>query len=337
MTSPETGRQYSFTRFGAFLFGLTLLAVFLLVARHFGEDEELFATLSRTRPLWLILALVFQAGTYLCYTSIWHASLRRMNAPVPFKRLIPLSIAKLFMDQIAPSAGLGGSLLVMRSLSRSRVPKSSAAAALLVGLAGYYVAYTILFGVALTIVAAFGAIRPWMLLVAIGFGFIVLGFAIIILLEWSGALSAILPRRLRGWRSLRPFFDALRMAPAAFAQDWTLLLEASIFASGIFILDIMSLWAILQALAIPLSLPFVAASFMVAAVAGTIGMIPGGLGIFEGSQTGMLVFFGLSIENALAATLILRGFTYWLPLLPGIFIVRREFQEKNPADSETAG
>jgi uncharacterized membrane protein YbhN (UPF0104 family) len=33
---------------------------------------------------------------------------------------------------------------------------------------------------------------------------------------------------------------------------------------------------------------------------------------------------GVSVEAALAATLLLRGFTFWLPMLPGMWLVRRE-------------
>jgi uncharacterized membrane protein YbhN (UPF0104 family) len=51
--------------------------------------------------------------------------------------------------------------------------------------------------------------------------------------------------------------------------------------------------------------------------------VPLGLGAFEGTSTAMLRLFGVPFEAALAATLLLRGFTLWLPLLPGLVITRR--------------
>ena len=33
---------------------------------------------------------------------------------------------------------------------------------------------------------------------------------------------------------------------------------------------------------------------------------------------------GIAVEAALAATLLLRGFTFWLPMLPGVWLARRE-------------
>jgi hypothetical protein len=41
----------------------------------------------------------------------------------------------------------------------------------------------------------------------------------------------------------------------------------------------------------------------------------------------MLALLGLPLEAAVATTMILRGFTYWLPMLPGLFIARHELKE----------
>jgi hypothetical protein len=39
---------------------------------------------------------------------------------------------------------------------------------------------------------------------------------------------------------------------------------------------------------------------------------------------------GSPLEAALAATLLLRGFTMWLPMLPGLWLVRREAGAARP-------
>jgi hypothetical protein len=40
----------------------------------------------------------------------------------------------------------------------------------------------------------------------------------------------------------------------------------------------------------------------------------------------MLHVHGVTIEAALAATLLARGFTFWLPMAPGLAIARREMR-----------
>jgi glycosyltransferase 2 family protein len=52
--------------------------------------------------------------------------------------------------------------------------------------------------------------------------------------------------------------------------------------------------------------------------------IPLGLGTFETACVGMLALLGVAIESALTATLLLRGLTFWLPMVPGLWLARRE-------------
>ena len=65
-------------------------------------------------------------------------------------------------------------------------------------------------------------------------------------------------------------------------------------------------------------------SFILASVVATLSPIPLGFGSFEGTCTGLLHLMGGGLEASLAATLILRGFTLWLPMRPGLWVIRRE-------------
>jgi uncharacterized membrane protein YbhN (UPF0104 family) len=64
------------------------------------------------------------------------------------------------------------------------------------------------------------------------------------------------------------------------------------------------------------------AAFILASAAELVGPVPGGLGAFEGGCIIGLRAFGVPIEAALVATVLLRGFTFWLPMIPGFFIAR---------------
>jgi len=54
---------------------------------------------------------------------------------------------------------------------------------------------------------------------------------------------------------------------------------------------------------------------------GALSMLPGGLGVTEGSLTLMLVQKGLSEPNAFAATFIVRAVTLWFAVLVGAISV----------------
>jgi hypothetical protein len=109
---------------------------------------------------------------------------------------------------------------------------------------------------------------------------------------------------------------------------WTpgLVIQTLALQSSIFVLDALTLGSVFRALGE--SVPFVTvfASFIMASVIATIGFVPLGLGTFEASSVAMLGVLGADVEPALAATLLLRGLTFWLPMLPGLWLARREMQ-----------
>lgn len=83
-------------------------------------------------------------------------------------------------------------------------------------------------------------------------------------------------------------------------------------------------------------LPGVFASFVIASVAATMGPTPLGIGTFESVCVATLVLVGVHLEAALMATLLLRGLTFWLPMLPGLRIARRELRQDHEARSPTS-
>jgi len=66
------------------------------------------------------------------------------------------------------------------------------------------------------------------------------------------------------------------------------------------------------------------ASFMLSTLARTLGPVPGGSASFEAASVATLKLMGVPIAAGLAATLLFRGFSYWLPMVPGILLARRE-------------
>lgn len=64
------------------------------------------------------------------------------------------------------------------------------------------------------------------------------------------------------------------------------------------------------------------AAFMLASLLRSIGITPGGLGVFEGGAVSALHWAGIALPVALSATLLFRGLSFWAPMLPGILVSR---------------
>src|SRR5512140_399826 len=91
----------------------------------------------------------------------------------------------------------------------------------------------------------------------------------------------------------------------------------------ILVLDAATLWVMLLALAVSAHPAPVFASFMLSTLARTLGVIPGGLGIFEAVSVATLHLSGVPVAAGLAATLLFRGLSFWLPMAPGLILARR--------------
>jgi uncharacterized protein (TIRG00374 family) len=117
---------------------------------------------------------------------------------------------------------------------------------------------------------------------------------------------------------------AIAEAPAGLLHDPVLLAETMTLEFAVFALDALTLWLAFRALGDSPAIWIAFVSFIMASMAATLGPIPLGLGTFEAACVGMLSLLGVAIETALAATLLLRGLTFWLPMLPGLWLARRE-------------
>ena len=91
-------------------------------------------------------------------------------------------------------------------------------------------------------------------------------------------------------------------------------------------LDALTLWLMFRALGNNPEIWIIFVSFVMASITATLGPIPLGLGTFEAGCVGMLSFLGVTLETALAATILLRGLTFWLPMIPGLWLARHELR-----------
>src|SRR5271166_5678267 len=138
---PEAGQASGWRRLLPWAFGLLTLFALVLVVLHFGTIEQFTRLAWAARPEWFLLACVAQAATYVCASLVWREALRRAGHPRSLSTLVPLGIAKLFTDQVVPSGGVSGAILVARGLARRGVPTTVTMAVLLVGLVSYFGAY----------------------------------------------------------------------------------------------------------------------------------------------------------------------------------------------------
>jgi Mg2+-importing ATPase len=124
-------------------------------------------------------------------------------------------------------------------------------------------------------------------------------------------------------RPLRQAVETLRQADPRLVRDVRLQSAATTSQLAIVLCDAATMALLIRALGADAPLSGVFASFMLASVLRTLLLIPGGVGVFEAASVVTLRLAGTSVPVALSATLLFRGLSLWLPMLPGAWLARR--------------
>lgn len=305
-----------------------LLAGLLVAVFHWGDVEKFAALLSQAKPGWLLFAALLQVGTYLGLSAQWWLTLKRGGTPKPLGELFQLTFAKYFADQVIPTAGVSGNVVLVDRLVRLGVPRGNAVAALLLQIIAYYGSYAL--GALIVLVVLWWNSRM---------SFVLGGAVLLFLMVASGIPVGILwlhrrgqeklPRLLTRWSKARDFFKLVSEVPGRLIDDPQLIALLTLFNGLVFLCDATTMQACIQALGVRAELSAGYIAFMMASIAVILGPIPMGLGSFEAVSTAMLRLFGVPFEAALSATLLFRGFTLWLPLVPGGLLLRKEIKAGN--------
>ncbi len=306
-------------KFSPWLFGIVVLLGLISIVVHFGELQQFLNLVRNAEPAWLVLVLLFQVTTYFSLAGVWYLALRRTQFRQSLLALVPIGVAKLFSDQVLPSAGVSGTAFFIAALKRRGVPPSMCMAILLMSLVGYYGSYLIAASVSVMLLWRHHAIQAWIVAVAVLFCVVAVGIPAGAL--WLRSLGERrLPVSLRRIPGLSRFMSTIAHAPDHLLRNPGLVGASAVLQGLIFALDAATLWVLLKMVGVHVSYWLAFPSFLLASMVATIGIVPLGLGTFEATCVGILGLLGVPIEAGLAATLLLRGFTLWLPMVPGIWL-----------------
>jgi uncharacterized protein (TIRG00374 family) len=129
---------------------------------------------------------------------------------------------------------------------------------------------------------------------------------------------------------LRLFLGTGRTLLAPPALGWAVVLS---IASWFF--ECLAFYVVLSGLGLDVSLRAATFLYAFASLAGAVSMLPGGLGVAEGSLTALLVALGTALPDAAAATLLVRAATLWLAVALGAVTLSVAFRG-GPAMAEPA-
>ena len=344
--SADLGRHSRWIRIAVLIGGLAFALLFV-----FADLQELWKTMAGADLRLLALPLLSVACSYLTMARSYQGIAAAAGHPLPFWEMLKITFVANTSNYLISTGGLSGFAVRLYFFTRRAVPSN---VALIISLVQTFMTNVTLLGFVIV-----GFVYLFFTHDMHGAALVVTGILLVLFVSLAVIASLLLmharlrrrtlfllaqavhwllhrfwphraPARTHIWRyqfSLNRGIAFLlsrkreMVAPLAYiALDWlfTLLILHTSFV----------------ALRYPVPLSQVVVAFAVGMVASFASLIPGGLGVMEGSMAAIFAGFGVPYETAVLASLLFRIAYYVLPLLVSLFFLHGMFVAGRQAGRE---
>jgi uncharacterized protein (TIRG00374 family) len=341
---PSSRREWIKRGLAVLVSGIALYVVLPSLARV----ASAWPRLGELNPLWLGAAVLSEAVSFACTFGLQRLVLRTKSwFPVVTAGLTGNTVTDVLPGGDAAGAGVQFKMLSEAGIEAGQAGAGMSASSLL-GIGGLFALPVF----ALPAIVGGSDVSPGLVHTAL------LGLVVFVLFVIGGILVlatdrplAMVGRAAQWIWNRRPGkhhpsrgFDSqlLRERNAirsVLGHHWV---QAVLLVGGKLGFDFGSLLCALRATGARPSPSLVLLAYAATSVIALLPLTPGGLGIVEGSLSGLLVLARVHLSDALVATLAYRVASYWLPLLAGIvsyLLYRRRFDgvKRQARDEQPAG
>lgn len=327
-TAPEEMPRVVLTRrriFLAVLFvAVTVAFLYVLLPRITGL-EDTWNRIKKGDPWWLAGAALFECGSYLGYMLLFRGVFVREPSPIGWREAYQITMAGVAATRLFAAGGAGGIALQAWALRRSGLGARIVACRIL--------AFNILlYAVYMVALVVDGLLLRTSLLHGDGdFAVTVIpaifGAAVIAIFGLISLVPGGFERSARRWGEGRGRFariaGRLATAPDIMARSTRTaiaLIRARdpqlLGAVMWWVFDVATLWACFHAFGTAPPGGVIVMAYFVGTL-GNLLPLPGGVGGVEGGMIGTFAAFGVPFGLATVAVLAYRGFSFWLPTIPG--------------------
>jgi uncharacterized protein (TIRG00374 family) len=294
--------------------------------------------LKTTNPLWIGLAVLFEA---MSYVGLWEVQRIALRNPSWFA-VGTSQLASSAAGSVIPGGGATSGAIAYRMLVQAGIRAGDVAA----GLAASTLATTatVLALPLLSLPALLGGIAAPHRLIAAGWlgiaGFVAVSIVAAVGFSWDKPLVLVgraavwclqrLRRSRAGENLPARLLEQRDRLLRTFGHRWYLALGGSVGKVGF---DFLALLCCLAAVGARPHPSLVLLAYVAGALLALIPVTPGGLGFVEAGLTGMLTLAGVGGEQAVVATLAYRLVSFWLPLPIGgvAYLLFRRRYDSTPA------
>ncbi len=320
---------------GTVLFGALAFAILFA----FTDIGELGRVLANANLALLALPLLCVAASYVTMALSYHGIARAAGGDIGFGDMLRITLVANSLNYVLATGGLSGFAARMYYFTRRNIPAENA---VVISLAQTFLTnMTLLLFVVLgfsyvffasdldgSALASAAAMLVLLLIVAIAFGAVILHRRL--RRAFLGLTAELTHRTFRRFRpkggvsriSMRRYLATLDRGIGFLVANKKAMGAPLFFICLDWFLTILILHT--SFLTIRHSIPFAqtVVGFSVGIVVSFISLIPGGLGIMEGSMSAIFAGMGVPFEAAVAAVLLFRVIYYILPLVVSLVFLR---------------
>ncbi len=317
------------------LLGISVL-ILAVMLWFVGIDQVIDAL--KVANLWIIaLAILTQVFTYFLYTLRWQILNKLADMDVGIKRLLPMVLVGLAVNNITPSGRGGGEPVRAYILSKEREEFhfEDTFATVVADRALDTFPFIVLAAITIVSMTLFFKLDLWLLVVMVLA--VIAIIAVLIILIYM-CINPNFGKRVEGWiiGIVRRFYkknsekleNQIHEAIFGFQGTMKMLISNKrgltytlILSFIIWLFEILRVYLVFLAFGANVNLIVIGEVFIVACLVGMIPLLPGGLGAIDGL---MIIFYsaaGVSTSISAAATVIERLISFWMATIIGMVIM----------------
>lgn len=319
------------------IFFLGISVLILIVMLWFVGIDQVIEALKLANLGIIALAIAVQVFTYFLYTLRWQILNKLADMDVGFKRLLPIIMVGLAVNNITPSGRGGGEPVRAYILSKEKKEYhfEDSLATVVADRALDTFPFVVLAAITITSMILYFDFPMWLLVVMV---LAVIAIVAILIILIYMCINPGFGKRVDGWiiGLVRRFYkknsenleNQIHEAIFGFQNTMKLLISnkkglaySLTLSFIIWIFEILRVYLVFLAFGANVNIIVIGEVFIVACLVGMIPLLPGGLGAIDGI---MILFYsaaGVSASVSAAATVIERLISFWMATIIGMIIL----------------
>ena len=318
------------------IFFLGISIIILIVMLWFVGIDQVINALKIAKLEFIVLAIATQVFTYYLYTLRWKILNGVANMDVGIKKLLPMVLVSLAVNNITPSGRGGGEPVRAYILSREEnYPMEETFATVVADRALDTFPFVVLAVLTIIGMTLYFDFDLWLLILMV---LAVIAIVVILFLLIFMSINPNFGKRVDGWiiglvrrfykknseeledkihDVINGFQDTMKMV----ISNKRVLYYALPLSFIIWIFEVFRVYFVFLAFGANVSPIVIGEVFILASLAGMIPLLPGGLGAVDGI---MIIFYsaaGISASISAAATVIERLISFWMTTIVGMMIL----------------